>query len=287
MSQHVFNGSRTIDGLAVIANEYDVVALDQFGVLHDGSLPYAGAVRALTGLRATGKRIVVLTNSGKRAIANAHRLAEMGFAADAFDAVVSSGETAWSMINASTLGAPFQRGASTCIIGKSGDDYGFDGLDLRFVTAPADADFLLILGSDAPTRSLETQVAALASAAARRIPALCANPDLTMLTRHGHQPAPGAIAAGYAALGGTVRYLGKPYPDIYAEIVRLAAGSLPARILAVGDSLAHDVAGAARAGFGTALVRTGVSLGLDDAALTGEMARTGTRPDYVLAALDW
>jgi beta-phosphoglucomutase-like phosphatase (HAD superfamily) len=57
----------------------------------------------------------------------------------------------------------------------------------------------------------------------------------------------GAIAARYEALGGKVRYFGKPYPEVYERCLT-ALGSPPrGRILAVGD-LRTDIAGAAQAG---------------------------------------
>ena len=52
------------------------------------------------------------------------------------------------------------------------------------------------------------------------LPALCCNPDKLMLTPQGLMPAPGAIAALYEELGGTVSWIGKPYPAIYREAAR-------------------------------------------------------------------
>ena len=116
----------------------------------------------------------------------------------------------------------------------------------------------------------------------RRLPALCANPDLLMLTESGQQPAPGAIARLYETLGGRVVYVGKPHAFIYAIASRGLAGVEPRRILALGDSPAHDVAGAAQAGFATALVKTGLSAGRDD----DELRRAApSAPDFVLDGL--
>ncbi len=278
---------RAVTGLSAIAADYDLFLLDQFGVLHDGSAPYPSALRALAGLRQAGKHVLVLTNSGKRAAVNLARLHGMGFAPASFDGLVSSGEVAWRMLSAGELGAPFIAGACAYIVGKRGDDYGFTGLGLEFVSDPGSADCLLILGSDAPKRSLDDEIQALAAAAARGIPALCANPDITMLTATGPQPAPGAIAAAYAALGGPVTYIGKPHAAIYRQCLRLAGALSSARVLAVGDSLAHDIFGAQHFGLGTALVRTGVSIGLSDLELATEMTGHHVSPDFLLPALDW
>ena len=59
------------------------------------------------------------------------------------------------------------------------------------------------------------------------------------------------------------------------------------RVLCVGDSLDHDVLGGAEAGLATALVRTGVLDGVDDAALAALMNGARHRPDYLLPRLQW
>jgi ribonucleotide monophosphatase NagD (HAD superfamily) len=60
-----------------------------------------------------------------------------------------------------------------------------------------------------------------------------------------------------------------------------------ARIFGVGDSIEHDIAGAAARGCASVLVRTGIITGLDDAALEGEMIRFASRPTAVMAKFEW
>ena len=133
-----------------------------------------------------------------------------------------------------------------------------------------------------PRVSLDEYSERLKPAAVRNLPALSANPDLLMLTQSGQQPAPGAIARAYETLGGKVALVGKPYALIYAIASRALAGVEPRRILAVGDSPLHDVEGAAKAGFATALVKTGLSAGrVDD-----ELRRAApSPPDFALDGL--
>lgn len=243
-----------------VVDRFDGFILDQFGVLHDGTRLLPGAVAALEVIRATGKAVVLVTNSAKPAAENERRLAQLGIPRDLYSALVSSGETARAGIAAGTFGPAFRSGANLYVIGRDGEDYGLAQLGV----VPVDldqAEGLLILGSDAPAVSLETYAARLVFAAKHHLPALCANPDLLMLTSAGHQPAPGAIAKLYADLGGQVIYAGKPHPAIYAEASRALGPIETSRVLAVGDSPEHDVAGAAAAGFTTALVRTGLSAG--------------------------
>ncbi len=252
-----------IDGLAEIASRFGGMLIDQFGVIHDGQRLYPGTLRVLSELKALGIPVAVMTNSGKRAEANRRRLVRMGVPRDHFADAVSSGEVAFASL----------RVKRAFLIGKDGEDYGFDGVS--FVDDPKDAEVILILGSNAPKTSLEQYRRLLSGLA---LPAVCCNPDRLMLTPEGLMPAPGAIAALYEELGGKVTWIGKPYPSIYAEAARLIGNPKP--ILCIGDSAEHDVAGGRNAGFETLLVLQGVSAGHDPASLSPQ-------PDYVMERFQW
>ena len=252
-----------IEGLHAIAHQFDGMLFDQFGVLHDGSKPYAHAIEVLEALKAQGLPVAVITNSGKRAQANRQRLEAMGFCRDLFVDCLSSGEVAFQSL------APKR----AFVIGKNGDDYGFEGFTL--VKEPQEAEVLLILGSDAPRTSMEQYQRLLHGLS---IPAVCCNPDKQMLTPSGLQPAPGAIAGLYEQMGGRVTWIGKPYPEIYLQAARHIGN--PRRVLCVGDSAEHDVAGGRAAGFATLLVMTGVSQGLNPQLVDPS-------PDYWMPQLKW
>jgi HAD superfamily hydrolase (TIGR01459 family) len=273
----------SLTGIRPLIERYDAFLVDQFGVLHDGQAPYPGAVDALGALHAAGKRVLILTNSGKRSHKNRERVIRLGFPGDAFE-VLSSGEVAWQGIRDGSLGAPFVEGSAVHVIGRPGEDYGVGDLDLRQVDDPGDADFVLIAASDAPRMNLDRYRQHLAVAAERGVPALCCNPDINMLTEFGLQPAPGAIAALYRELGGSVLMVGKPHQAIYCRALAMLDGIPASRIVAVGDSLEHDIRGAHGAGIGTALVRTGILADLTPDELERLTARLDARPDVVLPA---
>ncbi len=276
-----------ISGLSVIDECFDAYFLDQFGVLHDGERPYDGVIDALQRLHAAGKKLIVLTNSGKRAAPNMRRLADVGVPERWLHAVVSSGEVAWRGIRAGTFDAPFKLGRSAYVVGRAGEDYGLDDLDLRFTDAPESADFLLIAGSDAPATSLVEYAALLGEAARRGVPALCVNPDIWMLIGGGQAPAPGAIAQIYQTLGGQVTQIGKPHSAIYERALQACEGIPKNRILAVGDSIAHDVRGASDFGIASVLVRTGVLAGATLEELGALWRQEGLCPDYLMPKFAW
>jgi HAD superfamily hydrolase (TIGR01459 family) len=164
------------------------------------------------------------------------------------------------------------------------------GLDLEQTEDAATADLVLLLGSEADGIGLDAYRDRLAPAARRGVVCLCGNPDRDMVLGDGAlAPAAGRIAELYAEMGGPVLWIGKPGAAIYDAafaMVRPLLGSEvdPARIWAVGDSLEHDVAGAAAQGCRSLLVLTGIMAGRSEAWLAGEIARWGAAPDAIIPA---
>src|SRR5437762_3518014 len=116
---------KRIGGLREIADQFDLLLVDQYGVLHDGTAPYPGAIEALAAISSRGRKVIVLTNSGKSSAANRARLDALGFADSGLDAVVSSGEVALQCVRDRTLGPRFTEGTAICVIGRPGDTYAF------------------------------------------------------------------------------------------------------------------------------------------------------------------
>jgi len=282
-----FAGAPAAEGLAAIVGRFDALTVDQFGVLHDGAAPYSGVVAALRRIAELGLPVVVLTNSGKPAQASVERLARLGIPGELVERVVSSGDVARAGIAAGAFGTPFVAGARAYVVGREGDDYGLGDLGLDRVEAPEAADFLLILGSNAPDTTLDDYERRLAAAARAGVPALCANPDRTLILPHGLYWAAGAIAARYHALGAPVTYVGKPFGRIFRAALDLLPGVSAARVGHVGDSVEHDVKGGRAAGLTTVLVRTGIDAGKSEAEMARLFAEIGARPDVVLPAFRW
>jgi HAD superfamily hydrolase (TIGR01459 family) len=252
-----------IKRLAEIASQFDGMLIDQFGVIHDGQKLYPGTADVLENLHRLKIPVGVMTNSGKRSLANRDRLVKIGVPRSHFINAISSGEVAYDMLD----------GRKAFLIGKRGEDYGFDGVP--FVDDLAKADVILILGTDVPNTSMVQYREFFAGTS---LPVICCNPDKLMLTPQGLQPAPGAIAELYEHMGGRVQWIGKPYKEIYAHALKIIGN--PARVLCIGDSAEHDVAGGRGAGLATLLVMTGVSAGLDPAALHPQA-------DYIMDAFVW
>ena len=246
-----------IAGLHAIADRFDHVLLDQWGTLHEGLAVFPAALDCVARLREAGKRILILSNSGKRASSNQRGLTALGLPPEAYDGVLSSGEVTWRGLHAREQ-APFADLGRACfLISRDGDRSIVEGADLVVVSTMRDADFILLGGLDDDAAEPERWRAQLMAAAARQLPMLCANPDLVMFGAAGLIPAPGALAAFYQSLGGTVLFVGKPYPPMFAAARDRLGHPPPDRILVIGDSLDHDIAGGRAAGMLTLLIGSG------------------------------
>ncbi|TGR16391.1 TIGR01459 family HAD-type hydrolase, partial [Mesorhizobium sp. M1C.F.Ca.ET.196.01.1.1] len=98
----------------------------------------------------------------------------------------------------------------------------------------------------------------LAPAAVSGVPCLCTNPDRIMLTKSGQRFGAGRIAELYEELGGNVEWIGKPHRPIYDAALAMLGNPPRERVVGIGDSIEHDIAGASGAGLSSALVRSGI-----------------------------
>lgn len=271
--------TRAIDRLGDVADRFDAFLIDQFGVLRDGTGPYPQAPEALSNLRALGKKIIILSNSGKRSQENAIRLAKLGFDATGWDWFLTSGETAWQMMAAEGS----EGGRKACLLISRDDDTSpLQDLPFDRCESGSEADIVLIAASEGDRHDLGHYEWLLAPAARRGVRCLCTNPDKVMLTPSGQAFGAGRIAELYEALGGTVTWIGKPFPAIYDHAKAFLAPMPPERICAIGDSMEHDIAGAHAAGLSTILVETGIHAGATPAERRALYLRHHAEPDYTL-----
>jgi HAD superfamily hydrolase (TIGR01459 family) len=280
-----------LKGLAPLVERFDGFVIDQWGVLHDGARPYPGALQALQRLKAEGRRIVLLSNSGLRRRENADRLARLGLkVGESYDALVTSGEVTADML-ARRRDPFFANLGRRCLL--IGPRNVVDGVGVDIVANAEAADFVLLASTNHPDFSWDETRHLLATAARRGLPLICSNPDLAAVVDGRRTKSPGELARHYAGMGCPVRLIGKPAREVFANALAVAALS-PGRIVVIGDSLEHDIAGGSRAGLATVLVMGGIHA--DDmpadhskaeTALAALTARFGVRPDYAVPTFRW
>lgn len=245
-----------VSGLLSVLDAYDAFVFDQYGVLHNGSALYPNVLSVLQKLKAAGKTILVLTNSGRTAQENIQRLASLEIDPALIDNVITSGDIASRQV-LPRYAADFG-GRCFHIASENADPTSIrTPAALSFVASPEESDFVYLSGLPASV-GCTWQQDLLPDLVTSGVPLLCSNPDNVAPGADGLSVSPGTVAKAYRDKGGRVELVGKPNPLIY-RFVRQSLDELGCkRPVFVGDSYHHDIVGAGRAGFDGFLVQTGI-----------------------------
>ncbi len=245
---------RIYPDLSELAAAFDYFVLDVWGVLHDGEIPYPGAIAGLAALKGAGKKVILLSNTPSTAEILREELSVFGFPPDTYEEVLTSGQVTREMIRRQE-----DQGQSYYYIGPSNRSGLLAGLGYRSTTRLEEVGFLLVTGLNDERPEAADYRELLHRAGHLGLPMYCANPDLAICRQDGSIiPCAGRLARDYEDLGGTVHSYGKPLPMMYREALDKLGCSTPAQAAAVGDSLATDVRGAKVAGLYTVLLAGGL-----------------------------
>jgi HAD superfamily hydrolase (TIGR01450 family) len=228
------------------------VLLDLDGTLWVGDEALPGAVEAVAALREAGKSVVFLTNDVRNAPeAFVRKLWRLGFQASLHEVVTVGAALQFWLAEREDGGAAYVVGSQALV------DHVADA-GLRIVngtTFAPRADVVVVGGHD---QFVFEELKIATQAVLRGAELIGATRDATFPMPDGPWPGTGAVLAAIEAATQrrAAHVIGKPEPPMYdAARDRLGAG----RVLAVGDRLDVDVAGARRAGMDSALVLTGAT----------------------------
>lgn len=244
--------TRIIQSLRHIAKSYELIVFDQWGVLHNGSEVFGSALFIMRQIRAMGIRTAMLSNSGKRAQYNIDRMANLGFDISLFDIAMTSGEAFWNDVFAKKVPErvfyPIEQ--------NEGDAQSWAGnIDVNLTSEINKADAILLMGLP-KNPHLDNWEVFIGWALNRGLKIYCTNPDVVSPRATGLVQSPGALAHLYAEMGGQVEFYGKPYSNVFQA---LASKFCAKKILMVGDSLEHDVAGSNRVGWDSLFIQSGIA----------------------------
>jgi len=280
-----------VEHIAPLTSHYSAWFCDVWGVVHNGVAPYDSAAEACMSYRENGGTVILLSNSPRHGDGVAEQLDEIGVPRGAYDALVTSGDVARAQM--------MRRGGERVfLLGPERDRPMLAGLDIA-LTGPEQAQVVLCTGLfDDETETPEDYREMFAALRALDLPMICANPDLMVERGHRLIYCAGALAAAYAEAGGEVIYTGKPHPPIYRlarERLRRLAGNIPdAEILAIGDGVKTDIAGAFAEGLDCVFVASGLHVQgfhsaetLDRSAIASLFADVPGRPVAAIKRLRW
>jgi len=277
------------EGLRDLVGGVDVLLSDIWGVVHNGLVAFPQACEALHTFRSRGGSVILITNAPRPADSVQRQLRKLKVADETYDAIVSSGDLTRNFVASHASQKMFR-------LGPERDNSIYRDLDPQI--APLEqADYIVCTGLfDDETESAENYRAMLEQARARKLPMVCANPDIVVERGDRLIYCAGAIAELYRELGGEVIFYGKPHRPIYERAIELAAErrgqAVPLdRVLAIGDSVRTDLAGAQAFGVDCLFVTRGIHSdefeGLDQLDPVSVKELFGHPPKALMRDLRW
>lgn len=237
-----------ISSLADIHDQYDALFCDLWGCLHNGIAPFPAAVAALQGFRAGGGRVVLLTNAPRPRASVAKQLDSIGVPRDAWDTIATSGDSARFALFQGVVGTRVYH------IGEQRDLTFFEPIGLLedcpdIARVPlAEAEGIVCTGPFDALADPDVNRADFLYAKQKGLKLLCANPDIVVDRGETREWCAGALAKLYTEMGGESLYFGKPHPPVYdlarRRLAELGTDIPDGRVLAVGDGVLTDIAGA-------------------------------------------
>jgi len=259
-----------------LLDSYEALVCDLDGVVYRGP---AAVPHAIEALRSCGLRVLYATNNASRTPGTvAAHLTGLGLQAGPDDVVTSA------QAGAHYLAEHLPAGSTVLGVGGDGivealTQQGLRAVPVADARSNGDHPWAAVLqgyGADLTAADLAEAAYAVQAGALW----VATNTDRTLPTDRGTAPGNGTlVAAVEAAVGRPPVVVGKPHAPLYL----LCADRVhhdPADLLAVGDRLDTDIAGAVETGMDSVLVLTGV-----DSATTLAVAPREMRPTYLLEDL--
>lgn len=285
-----------IEGVSEIADFYDAMILDLWGLIHNGVALYPGVDECLNNLREKDMRIILLSNAPRPSEIVRERLRELGLRDDDYERLITSGDLTRDALVCRYDDWHKALGVRCFHIGPQRDKSLLAGLKLEIVERLDTSEFVLNTGLfNDELECMEDYLEPLAQALKYNLPMVCANPDLEVMRGEKTVLCAGAVAKRYEDLGGEVFYHGKPFPRAYEFCFDIFTGIPKSRILAAGDSLRTDIAGANAAGIDSMLVMGGLYADAFDfkekrstiETLDKMIVDSGNTPTSAIASFKW
>lgn len=283
------SGLALISGLSEIADDYDSLVCDVWGVLHNGREAFAAASATCGRFREAGRPVVLVSNAPRLSSQVQAQLDRLGVPRSAYDAIVTSGETTRAELVRRTK----EQALRIFHIGPERDRGVYEGLNVRIV-GEGEAELVLATGLNDDEREGPDDYRTLLNGfMTRDLPLICANPDVVVQRGTRLIYCAGAIARLYEEMGGQALYFGKPHSPIYAAVREsLAAHGAAQRPLVTGDGIDTDIKGANGAGIDALFVIEGIHAGeiadKSDAAAIGRLLNSkGVWARWATDTLKW
>ena len=261
-------------GLKSIINDFDLLFIDIWGVLHNGINLFNDSVYALDQIEKLNKEYVLLTNAPRPNSTVIKFLKKMGLDQSKCDKVFTSGQAALKYLNSDFKKLRFYH------IGPPRDFDLFKLFEEYKVDNIEDCDFLLCTGLfEDFEKDLKFYENLFKNKVDKKL--ICTNPDLVVDRGEIREFCAGSVAKVFERLGGSVEYFGKPYPLVYNQ----AATINNKKVLCIGDNLNTDIKGANIQNFKSLFILNGIHNNENN--LNKLLSDYKVHADYVQSSLKW
>jgi HAD superfamily hydrolase (TIGR01459 family) len=279
-------------GLSAIADRYDAILCDVWGVIHNGRESFPAACAALARFRAEHGPVILISNAPRPSPPVIEQLDGLGVPRDAWSTLVTSGDATRKLLAARAPGPAW-------LIGPDRDLPLYEGTGV-VAGSMDEARFISVTGPyDDETEEPGDYRERFLACVDRGLELICANPDIVVQRGDQLIYCGGALAQLYESLGGKVAMAGKPYPAIYELCLAEAAQRLDrplerGRVLCIGDGLPTDVRGANARALDILFIASGIHggetigpQGLKADAVVDLLRQDGLAATWAMADLVW
>ena len=291
--------TQIITSLTEVSDRYKALFVDLWGCVHNGVIAFPAAVAALQTYRLSGGSVVLVTNSPKPRAGVAEQLHQFGVPDDCYDTIATSGDSARSAMFRGAVGE------KVYFMGEEPRDTGFFE-PMNVIERPVnitrvpltEAEGIVCCGPFDPMADPDVNRADFLYAKTKGLKLLCANPDIVVDRGETREWCAGALARLYTEMGGESLYFGKPHPPIYdlarRRLASLGKGIPDSAILAIGDGIHTDIAGAMGEDLDSLFISGGLAaketkttfIGPDEKALKTFLDKEMTAPTYAIGQLN-
>ncbi len=287
-------------GISDISDSYTGFVIDTWGVLHNGEHLFDTVADCMKELQNRKKFVLLLSNTEKRADEAAAELKAMGLPSTMYNAIVTSGEMLWQGVKNQNEGIFVGLGESYYLIGGDRTREFMKTLPVHEEKNVTNAKFLLISGWDKLSTDIADYEDTLREAIRKRLKIICVHPDSRAQIENDYvMSSTTMIVKRLQELGGVVNIIGKPFKPIFHHCIKVLHNNdiYPGQTVMIGDTMGHDIVGAALVNMDTCLVRNGLHApAFKNASTPGEVNKmlnllisqyNGARPNYLVDRLKW
>ena len=234
------------NGLREIFNNYEVLFIDLWGVIHNGISLNSGAIEVLDNLKKNKKKFVLMTNAPRPRKSVSKFLEKLNFNKSYYGNIFTSGDAALNALKSDSHGKNFFH------IGPKRDMDLFFKFKEKKLNKIDNSEFILCTGLfENEENNLSYYKEVLKKNLNKKM--VCTNPDLFVHRGNRKEYCAGSIAKIFEEMKGEVIYYGKPYPEIYKACINDEK-----KVLVVGDNLNTDIKGANNMHYDSLFIKDGI-----------------------------